>query len=229
MPAQPASPPAETAPARRVFIVDDHPVFRDGLRRVVEGDPSLVVCGEADGANEAFSQVCRDRPDLVITDITLKGKSGLELVQDLHALDPALPVLAISMHDESVYAERVLRAGGRGYVMKQEGPARMLQAIQRVLAGKVAVSEKIAADILDALSRPRASDGGAAAVSKLTSREFEVLQLFGQGRDTHEIANALHLSIKTVDTHRANIRQKLGLKNNTELVHYAVRWVGEQT
>lgn len=213
---------------RRVFIVDDHPVFRDGLRRVVEGDSSLAVCGEADNAAEAFAQICRDRPDLVITDITLKGKSGMELLHDLHAFDPALPVLAISMHEETVYAERVLRAGGRGYVMKQEGPGRMLEAIQRVLDGKVAVSEKIAADILGALSRPRVNDGGAAAVSMLTSREFEVLRLFGQGIDTPDIANALHLSNKTVDTHRANIRQKLGLKNNTELIHYAARWVDEQ-
>lgn len=214
---------------KRVFLVDDHPVFREGLRRVVESDPGLTVCGEADDAALAFDAICRDTPDVVVTDLNLPGKSGLELIRDLHAVSPALPVLVISMFDETIYAERVLRAGGRGYVMKQEGPGGMLRAIQRVLGGKVAVSDKMAADILDALSRPHAHDGDSTAVGRLTGREFEVLRLIGQGKDTHDIAATLHLSIKTVDTHRSHIRQKLGLKNGTELIHYAVRWIGEQT
>ncbi|MBX7208944.1 MAG: response regulator transcription factor [Verrucomicrobiaceae bacterium] len=228
MPSKADKKPAPEPSRKRVFIVDDHPVFRDGLRRVIESDRGLTVCGEASAASQAFDAIRREKPDLVITDISLPGKSGLELLQDLHAFDPALPVLVISMHDESVYAERVLRAGGRGYVMKQEGPAGMLVAIQRVLSGKVAVSEKMAAEILDSISRPHQQEGEAATIGKLTSREFEVLRLIGQGKDSHDIADTLHLSIKTVDTHRGNIRQKLGLRNGTELIHYAVRWLGEE-
>jgi len=207
--------------------VDDHPVFREGIGKVVGQEADLEVCGEADTAAEAFTKISELAPDLVLTDIGLPGKSGLELIQDLHAVSPELPVLVISMHDEGLYAERVLRAGGRGYVMKQAGPSKMLHAIRLVLDGKVAVSDAISASILETLTRPGARDG-TAVVGKLSNREFEVLRLIGQGRDSHDIANTLHLSIKTVDTHRGNIKTKLGLKNSTELVHYAVRWVGDQ-
>jgi DNA-binding NarL/FixJ family response regulator len=217
-----------SAKRHRILIVDDHPVFREGLTKVVSQEDDFAVCGEADTAAEAFTKIGRLNPDLVITDIGLPGKSGLELIQDIHAANRELPVLVISMHDESLYAERVLRAGGRGYVMKQEGPEKMVRAIRRVLGGKVAVSEKIAAAILDALSRPGAQDGSA-IVGKLSNREFEVLRLIGQGKASQDIAEALHLSIKTVDTHRGHIKTKLGLKNSTELVHYAVRWIGEQS
>ena len=212
----------------RIFIVDDHPIFREGLSKIVGKEVDLEICGEADTATEAFGKIGELKPDLVLSDIGLPGKSGLELIQDLHAAAPEIPVLVISMHDESVYAERVLRAGGRGYVMKQAGPAMMLQAIRQVLAGKVAVSAAISAAILESLARPGAPRDGGGIVGKLSNREFEILRLIGQGRDSHDIANALHLSIKTVDTHRGNIKTKLGLKNSTELIHYAVRWVGEQ-
>jgi DNA-binding NarL/FixJ family response regulator len=211
----------------RIFIVDDHPVFREGLSKVIGQEPDLEVCGEADTAAEAFSKIDALAPDLVMTDIGLPGKGGLELIQDIHAINPSLPVVVVSMHEEKLYAERVLRAGGRGYVMKQAGPAKMLQAIRTVLSGRIAVSEAISAGILDNLSRPPAKDGGP-AMGKLSNREFEILRLIGQGRDSHNIAEALHLSIKTVDTHRGNIRIKLGLKNSTELIHYAVRWVGDE-
>lgn len=213
--------------SQRIFIVDDHPVFREGLSKVIGQEPDLEVCGEADTAAEAFSKIDALAPDLVMTDIGLPGKGGLELIQDIHAINPALPVVVVSMHEEKLYAERVLRAGGRGYVMKQAGPAKMLQAIRTVLSGRIAVSEAISAGILDNLSRPPAKDGGP-AMGKLSNREFEILRLIGQGRDSHNIAEALHLSIKTVDTHRGNIRIKLGLKNSTELIHYAVRWVGDE-
>ena len=217
------------APSKhRLFIVDDHPIFREGLGKIVGQEADLEVCGEADAADEAFGKISALNPDLVLTDIGLPGKSGLELIQDLHAALPELPVLVISMHDESVYAERVLRAGGRGYVMKQAGPAMMLQSIRQVLAGKVAVSAAISAAILESLARPGSARDGGSIVGKLSNREFEILRLIGQGRDSHEIAKALHLSIKTVDTHRGNIKTKLGLRNSTELIHYAVRWVGEQ-
>jgi DNA-binding NarL/FixJ family response regulator len=197
------------------------------LSKVIGQEPDLEVCGEADTAAEAFSKIDALAPDLVMTDIGLPGKGGLELIQDIHAINPSLPVVVVSMHEEKLYAERVLRAGGRGYVMKQAGPAKMLQAIRTVLSGRIAVSEAISAGILDNLSRPPAKDGGP-AMGKLSNREFEILRLIGQGRDSHNIAEALHLSIKTVDTHRGNIRIKLGLKNSTELIHYAVRWVGDE-
>ena len=213
-------------PKKRVFIVDDHPVFRDGLVRIVSQVENLMVCGEASNATDAFDAITKLNPDLVLLDITLPGKSGLELLLDVHAVKPELPVLVISMHDEQLYAERVLRAGGRGYIMKQEGPDKMRAAIEKVLDGKVYASEGTAAAILDSLSRPR-SAASTSVLGKLTDRELEVLRLIGQGKDTHEIADTLHISNKTVDTHRGHVREKLALKNGTELIHYAVRWVGE--
>lgn len=216
-----------TTPSKKVFIVDDHPVFRDGIIRIASAIPGVVVCGEADNAVDSFEAINKLHPDLVLMDINLPGKSGLELLQDVHAMCPELPILVISMHDEQLYAERVLRAGGRGYIMKQAGPDIMRDAINKVLNGQVYASEKTAATILDALSRPR-SASSTSVLSKLTDRELEVLRLIGHGKDTHEISDSLHISTKTVDTHRSHLREKLAVKGNTELIHYAVRWVGEQ-
>ena len=213
--------------AKKVFVVDDHPVFRDGIVRIVSGINGVMICGEAGNAAQAFEAIAKLDPDLVLMDINLPGKSGLELLQDVHAMKPDLPVLVISMHDEHLYAERVLRAGARGYIMKQEGPDKMREAITKVLEGRVYTSEKTTAAILDALSRPRSSTS-TSVLSRLTDRELEILRLIGQSKDTREIADALHISNKTVDTHRAHLRQKLGLKNNAELIHYGVRWIGEQ-
>lgn len=218
---------ASGPPAKKVFIVDDHPVFRDGLVRIASAIPGLVVCGEADNARDAFEAISKQDPDLVLMDVNLPGKSGLELLQDVQAVRPELPVLVISMHDEKLYAERVLRAGGRGYIMKQEGPDKMREAIAKVLNGQVYASERTTAAILDAFSRPRSSES-TLTVGKLTDRELEILRLTGQGKDNRAISLDLHISLKTVDTHRAHIREKLGVKNGTELIHYAVRWVGEQ-
>ncbi len=212
---------------KKVFIVDDHPVFRDGLVRIAAQVPGVVVCGEAGDAKTAFDAISQLQPDLVLMDINLPGKSGLELLQDVHALQPDLPVLVISMHDEQLYAERVLRAGGRGYIMKQEGPDKMKEAITKVLNGKVYASERTVSAILDAISRPR-SLSSTSTLRKLTDRELEILRLTGQGKDNRTIAQELHISLKTVDTHRSHLREKIGLKNGTELIHYAVRWVGEQ-
>lgn len=220
-------PSPAVAPQKKVFIVDDHPVFRDGLVRIVQQVPGVMVCGEASEAVTAFDAIAKIEPDLVLMDISLPGKSGLELLQDVHAMRPELPVLVISMHDEQLYAERVLRAGGRGYIMKQEGPEKMRSAIEKVLNGQVYASDRTAAAILDSLSRPR-SAASTSVLSKLTDRELEILRLIGQGKDTHEVADTLHISNKTVDTHRAHLREKLALRNGTELIHYAVRWVGEQ-
>lgn len=202
-------------------------MFRDGLSRIARQVPGLVVCAEAENAQQAFDEVSNRNLDLVLMDIGLPGKSGLELLQDVHAIKPELAVLVISMHDENLYAERVLRAGGRGYIMKQEGPEKMKEAIIRVLNGHVYTSDRIAATILDTLSRPRSSNS-TSVLGKLTDRELEVLRLTGQGKDNRRIAEELHISLKTVDTHRGHIKTKLGLKNGTELIHYAVRWVGDQ-
>lgn len=204
--------------------MDDHPVFRAGLVIALENEAGLEICAEAGCANDALAEIRRGKPDLVITDIGLPDQSGIDLIHQLRELHPDLPVLVVSMHDERLYAERVLRAGGRGYVMKDGGAEKISSAVHRVLAGKVAVSDSIAASVLDSLSRPGTGDP-APHISRLSSREFEVLRLVGEGRDVHEVARTLHLSIKTVNTHRANIRAKLGLKSGVELIHFATRWL----
>ena len=223
----PKKKPQNEAPAKkRVLIVDDHPIFRAGLTGLVNLEVELTVCGEAHDAAQAMQALEKLKPDLVLLDMSLPGKSGLELVKDIRALAPQTPVLIISMHDETLYAERVIRAGGRGYIMKQEGPEKIVQAVRKVLSGGISVSERIASQILDAMSGGKG--GATTSVSALTDREFEVYRLLGQGKEPHEIARTLHLSIKTVDTHRAHIRQKLGLRNATELIHHATRWTAEQ-
>jgi DNA-binding NarL/FixJ family response regulator len=213
--------------AKQIFIVDDHPVFREGLVGLVKRETDLAVCGEADNAPQALSAIESSKPDLVLADIGLPGKSGLELVKDVRAVRPELAVLVISMHDETLYAERVLRAGGRGYIMKQEGPEKILQAIRQVLDGQISVSGKMSARILDALSDRRAKTNS--PIARLTDREFEILQLIGQGKDSHAIAEQLHLSTKTVDAHRGHLKEKLELESGTELICYAARWMETQS
>jgi DNA-binding NarL/FixJ family response regulator len=208
----------------RVLIVDDHPMTRAGLVHVINHQPDLVVCCEAENAAEALDAVDACRPDLVLADITLPGKSGLELIKDIKAIRPELPILVISMHDESLYAERVLRAGARGYITKQEGGEKLMQAVRHVLSGQIYVSEKMSAHILERFS------GGQAApvcslVAQLSDREFGVFELLGQGLSAHEIAARLHISTKTVDAHRANIKAKLVIKTTSELISYAARWI----
>ena len=212
---------------KQIFIVDDHPVFREGLVGLVKREPDLAVCGEADNAPQALAGIEQLNPDLVLLDIGLPGKSGLELTKDLRALLPAIAVLVISMHDETLYAERVLRAGGRGYIMKQEGPEKILQAIRHVLDGEISVSGKMSGRILHALANPRAKTDS--PIAQLTDREFEIFQLIGRGKDSHAIAEQLHLSVKTVDAHRGNIKEKLALKSGTELICYAARWMESQS
>jgi DNA-binding NarL/FixJ family response regulator len=219
-------PPNDTPAKKRVLIVDDHPIFRAGLTSLVNLEAELTVCGEANDATQAMHAFDKLHPDLVLLDMSLPGKGGLELLKDIRALSPQTPVLIISMHDETLYAERVIKAGGRGYIMKQEGPEKIAQAIRKVLSGSISVSERIAAQILDAMSGSKS--GMSNSVSTLTDREFDVYRLLGQGKEPHDIARTLHLSIKTVDTHRAHIRQKLGLRNATELIHHATRWAAEQ-
>ena len=226
-----APPPSTVAPAvarRRILLVDDHPFMRAGLGALIDRQADLAVCGEAGNPAEAFAQLRQSKPDLVLTDLTMPGRSGLEFIKDLLAAEPELTVLVISMHDEAVYAERVLRAGARGYIMKEAGGENLLTAIRQVLRGEVYVSPKMSARILENLSgaRPR---GSSSPIEKLTDREFEVFQLIGQGKSTRDIAAQLSLSPKTVDVHRANIKEKLGLQDATALIRHAVRWVETQT
>ena len=199
-------------------------MMRQGLAQLVNNEPDLTVCGEADTAGQALNVVSGCRPDMLIADISLPDKNGLELIKDLRALQPELSILVISMHDEELYAERVLRAGGRGYVMKQEGGKILMEAIRQVLSGKVFVSEKMSAKILEIFSGRRDQSGGS-PVQRLSDREFEVFQMIGEGKGTRQIAEHLHLSVKTVEVHRANIKEKLRLKTATDLVRYAVRWI----
>ena len=212
---------------KKILIVDDHPMMRDGLAALVAAQPDLIVCGQAADDREAMRAVETGRPDLVLMDISLPGRSGLEAIKDLLPIQPGLAVLVISMHDESLYAERALRAGARGYVMKQEGGKRIMEAMRAVLAGKVYVSEKISARIMESFTGRR-DEATASPVELLTDREFEVFQHIGRGRSTKEIAAVLHLSAKTVEVHRVNMKAKLKLSTSPELVHYAVRWVEAQ-
>jgi DNA-binding NarL/FixJ family response regulator len=216
-----------TQKPKRIFIVDDHPMMRQGLVQLIGAETDLAICGEAENAERALDAINSLKPDLVLADISLPGKNGLELIKDFQALQPGLPVLVISMHDESLYAGRVLRAGGRGYIMKQEGGKNLMQAIRHVLEGRIYVSEKMSADILETFSGHRAGTDSS-PVEKLTDREFEVFQLIAQGKGTRDIAQKLHLSVKTVEVHRANIKAKLKLKSASELIRYAVRWSESQ-
>jgi len=212
---------------KQVMIVDDHPMMREGLAQLLEHEPDLRVCGQADTAAQAFGLITSQAPDLLLLDISLPDRSGLELIKDIQKLRPELPVLVVSMHDESVYAERVLRAGGRGYIMKQEGGKKLMQAIRQVLAGKIYVSEKMAERILELFSGQQ-NRSSQAPVAQLSDREFEVFQLIGKAKGTREISEQLHLSVKTVEVHRANIRKKLELRTGADLIHYAIRWAEAQ-
>jgi DNA-binding NarL/FixJ family response regulator len=210
-------------PRRTILIVDDHPIFREGLTQSINREQGLIVCGEAENASAALEAVQAFRPDLVIVDITLPGKSGLELIKDLRALFPTLAILAVSMHDESLYASRILRAGARGYVMKQESPRTLLQAIRHVLDGGIYVSERMSAQILESYSGQRTRKD-ASPIEQLTDREFEIFHLVGQGRNNQEIAQQLHLSLKTIAVHQANLRHKLNLASSSDLIRFALRW-----
>jgi len=212
------------ATAKRILIVDDHPMMRQGLAQLIGNEPDLIVCCEAENAHQALDAIQNQAPDLVLADITLPDKSGIELIKDIQAMYPGLAVLVISMHDESLYAERVLRAGGRGYIMKQEGGRKLLEAIRHVLTGQIYVSEKMSAKILEIFSGRRL-EARKSPVENLTDREFEVFQLIGQGKGTRQIAEKLHLSVKTVEVHRVNVKAKLKLESSSELIRFAVRWV----
>ena len=210
----------------RVVIVDDHPLFRERLSQLINQELDMEVCGEAEDAQQAIQLIRNESPDLAIVDITLKGSSGLELIKSIKALPLGVPVLVLSMHDESLYAERALRAGATGYITKHEAADQVLLAIRRVLAGQVYLSEKMTSVYLRSLttgvnSMPRPLD-------RLTDRELEVLDLIGRGHTTREIADRLQLGVATVDTYRARIKEKMNFRNATELQHFATQWVRER-
>lgn len=208
----------------RVMLVDDHPMTREGLAGIINRQADLLVSHEANNPAEAMTLLSQAKPDLLVTDMTMPGRGGIEFIKDVHALMADLPILVLSMHDEMIYAERVLRAGARGYLMKDAGSAKVLEVIRLVLSGQVYVSPQMSARLLEAVTgrRPR---GSSSPIEKLSDREFEVFRLLGAGKSTKEVAQELHLSSKTVDVHRGRIKEKLQIKDAASLVHYAVRWV----
>ena len=212
---------------KRVVIVDDHPLLRERLAQLINHELDLEVCGEAGNAQDGIQLIRNTGADLAIIDITLKGSSGLELIKSVKALSIGIPVLVLSMHEEALYAERALRAGATGYITKHQAADQIIQAIRRVLAGEVYLSERMTTSFLKSLtsagvkslSRP---------VDRLTDRELEVLELIGSGHTTREIAETLKVGVATVDTYRARIKEKMNFQKGTELQHYAIRWIRER-
>jgi DNA-binding NarL/FixJ family response regulator len=213
-----------TTDRKKILVVDDHAVLREGLTAQINREPGLLVCGEAETAQQAVAAVEKLNPDLVLADITLPGRNGLELIRDLRTLRPGLPVLVLSMHDASLFAERVLRAGGRGYISKQQSGQRLIHAIRQVLAGQIYLSDEVSTQLFDSLSGQRPART-LSPVEQLTDRELEVFTLIGQARETKEITRRLGMSAKTVEAHRASIKRKLKLKTGPELTRHAVLWV----
>lgn len=224
-----ATPPSPSDPQKRsrVLLVDDHPIVRQGLMQLINAAPDMVVCGEASTAREALAMIETTSPDAAIVDISLVDRNGVEVIKDLGARWPAMPCLVLSMYDEKIYAFRALRAGARGYLMKQETPGKVLTALRQVLAGHVYLSEEMSTRLVDQFVAT--SPVTRLPAGELSDRELEVLTLIGRGQSTREIAENLFLSIKTVEAHRERIKEKLKLKNSTELLRYALQLTLEAT
>lgn len=208
----------------RILIVDDHPLLRKGVSQLINNERDLMVVGEAEDAHKALTAIETSKPDVALIDISLGGTSGIELLKNIKVRFPKLMVLVLSMHDESVYAHRALRAGASGYIMKQEGTEKVLTALRKILNGEVYLSERLGTRMLNTLVGGRASLTSS-PIEELSDRELEVFSLIGQGQGTRPIAEKLHLSIKTIESHRAHIKEKLNLQTATELVHHAIQWV----
>jgi len=215
--------PEEKRAKLKVVLVDDHPIVRQGLAQMISREPDMEVCGEAETAAEALKAIAACHPDVAIVDLSLKGTGGLELLKDIKVRFPKLPVLVLSMYDESMYAERALRAGAKGYMMKEEATEKVLAAIRGILGGKIYLSEAMASRLLHMAVGGR-TPGGVSPTERLSDRELEVFQLIGQGYGNTDIARQLHLSPKTVETYRAHIKEKLGLSGATELLQHAIHW-----
>jgi DNA-binding NarL/FixJ family response regulator len=213
----------------KVFVVDDHPIVRQGLALLINRESDLTVCGEAEDAQTAVQAVATAKPDVLVVDISLNGPDGLDLLKDVRMRYPGLPVLILSMHDESIYAERALRAGAQGYIMKQEATEKVLVALRRILSAEIYVSERIANRMLQRYIGNR-SAGRPSSIADLTDRELEVFRLIGEGHSTRQIAEELHISVKTVESYQAHIKEKLSLRTARELVQHAIQWnVGEKS
>ena len=211
-------------PKARIFLVEDHGIARLGLSQLINHQADMAVCGEAEDSAGALSGISHLKPSLAVVDLTLKNDNGLELIKTIHAQDSTLPVLVVSMHDEFLNAELALRAGARGYIMKEEAIEKVLTAIRLVLEGKIYLSERMRDRLVENQLRHRSADK-ASPLELLSDRELEVFQLIGRWRGTDQIAQGLHLSIKTVEYYRQQIKLKLGLKNAVELARYATEWV----
>lgn len=209
---------------KRILIVEDHPIVRRGFASLINHEPDLVVCGQAEDLHGALRAVEELQPDLVLIDIFLKDSSGIDLIKALQERSKGLPVLVVSMHEESLYADRVIRAGAMGYVMKREAEQTIVTAIRRVLEGRVYLSDRMQERVLLSFSGRR-TDTSRSPLQALTDRELEIFGRLGHGQSIRKIAEDLHLSIKTVDAHRARIKEKLGLESSTEVLQHAVRWV----
>ncbi len=223
---------AKTSPVKdnrtRILLVDDHAVVRYGIAQLINRQSDMVVCGEEEDASHALSAIANVKPDLVIADISLKDSSGLELMRNIKAQYSGLPVLVVSAHDESIYAEIAFRAGALGYLMKEEALEKVLTAIRRVLSGNIYVSDALAAKMLQQQVMGK-TDIHDSPVKSLSDRELEVFQLIGQWKKTSEIAQELHLSVKTIEYYREQIKRKLNLKNSAELTQHATAWVQRES
>ena len=219
-----AEPPRES----RILIVDDHPLFRHGLREMILREPGWQVCGEAPDAVEAIRLVAETKPDLVIVDISLDQTNGLDLIKTLGEKDAELPMLVLSMHDESLYSERSINAGAKGYVMKHEPPKIVMAAIRRVLAGEMYLSHKMAMTLVAKLTHGESEEPKKTPQNQLTERELEVFRLLGKGKDARQIAQELNITVATINSFRARIKEKLHLKSSTELMLHAINWVNAQ-
>jgi len=211
----------------KILVVDDHPIVRQGLSQVLNNQSDMYVCSEAGNGEQAHLQIQSSHPDLVILDLSLEGTSGLNLIDSFMLHYPNLPILIMSMHEETLYAERCLKLGARGYIMKHQAVNNIQKAIRRILAGRIYLSDKLQNQILERVNHPSRDQLLADPSTSLTNRELEVLQLIGMGFSTRQIAEKLKRSIKTVEAHRANIKEKMGLKTGTELIRYAAVWLEE--
>ena len=211
----------------RLLIVDDHPLFREGLRQIIERDPDLNVCGEAANSAEALELIPGIHPDLVLVDISLGGSSGIDLIKAIKSQYDELPVLVVSMHEESLYAERALRAGAMGYIMKHEPGKTVKAAIHKVLGGEMYLSEKMSSTVISKFMRGQ-GDRPASPIELLSDRELEVFRMLGQGKGTRQIAHDLDITIATVNSFRNRIKEKLHLKTATEVMLHAIQWSREE-
>jgi DNA-binding NarL/FixJ family response regulator len=221
--AEPVAAPAPTGSAR-IMIVDDHPIVRRGLVQLIQQEPGFKVVKEVESSSEAMRSLREELPDLVIVDLSLRDINGIELIKQVKAVWPQLPMMVLSMHDEGLYAERAIRAGALGYIMKQEGTEKLITAMKSVLKGEVYLSEAMARRVLGRMVAGQPSTSGS-PMDDLSDRELEVFELLGRGASTRQIAERLSLSIKTVESHREHIKRKLHLKNASELVQHATEWV----